>query len=78
MLFGVTMATSLSGDTRDFLKLLFHMFPDNEILKVLKSKLSAHLKKAPRNTFKYQISVKSVTGFGSYEYLKFHHEQPAT
>ena len=28
------MATSLSGGTRDFLKLSFHMFPYNEILKV--------------------------------------------
>ena len=36
---GVTMATSLSGGTRDFLKLSFHMFPYNEILKVLKSKI---------------------------------------
>ena len=31
---GVTMATSLSGGTRDFLKLSFHMFPYNEILQV--------------------------------------------
>ena len=28
------MATSLSGGTQDFLKLSFHMFPYNEILKV--------------------------------------------
>ena len=35
----VTMATSLSGGTRDFLKLSFHMFPYNEILKVFKSKI---------------------------------------
>ena len=35
----VTMATSLSGITRDFLKLLFHMFLYNEILKVFKSKI---------------------------------------
>ena len=34
---GVTMATSLSGSTRDFLKLSFDMFPYNEILKVFKS-----------------------------------------
>ena len=39
MLSSVTMATSLSGGTRDFLKLLFQMFPYNEILKVLKSKI---------------------------------------
>ena len=32
------MATSLSGGTRDCLKLSFHMFPYNEILKVLKVK----------------------------------------
>ena len=31
---GVTMVTSLSGSSRDFLKLSFHMFPYNEILKV--------------------------------------------
>ena len=34
MLSGVTIATSLSGNTQDFLKLPFHMFPWNEILKV--------------------------------------------
>ena len=34
---GITIATSLSGSTRDFLKLSFHMFPYNEILKVFKS-----------------------------------------
>ena len=33
-----TMATSLSRGTRDFLKLSFHMFPYNEILKVSKVK----------------------------------------
>ena len=36
---GVTIATSLLGSTRDFLKLLFHMFLYNEISKVLKSKI---------------------------------------
>ena len=36
---GVTMATSLSGGTRDFKKLSFHMFPYNEILEVFKSKI---------------------------------------
>ena len=30
----VTMATSLSGGTRDFLELSFYMFPYNEILTV--------------------------------------------
>ena len=39
MLSVFTMATSLSGGTRDFLKLSFHMFPYNEILKVFKSKI---------------------------------------
>ena len=34
---GVTIATSLSGSTRDFLKLSFHMFSDNESLKIFKS-----------------------------------------
>ena len=61
----VTMATSLSGGTRDFLKLSFHMFPCNEILKVFKSKnLSRYLKKSPRNTSKYQSLAKSVGGLG--------------
>ena len=36
---GVTIATSLSESTRDFLKLSFHMFPYNKILKVFKSKI---------------------------------------
>ena len=66
---GVTIATNLSGSTRDFLKLSFHTFPCNEILKVLKVK--SDLKQAPQNTSKYQISTKSVKGFGSYEHLKF-------
>ena len=35
----VTMATSLSGGTRNFLKLSFHMFSYNEILKAFKSKI---------------------------------------
>ena len=47
---GVTIATSLSGSTRDFLKLSFHMFPYNETLR--------YLKQAPQNTSKYQISDK--------------------
>ena len=33
-LYIVTMAMSLSGGTQDFLKLSFHMFPENEISKV--------------------------------------------
>ena len=37
--FGVTITTSLSGSTRDFLKLSFHMFPYNLILKVFESKI---------------------------------------
>ena len=36
---GVTIATILSGSTRDFLKLSYNMFPYNEILKVFKSKI---------------------------------------
>ena len=35
----VTMATSLSGGIRDFLKLPFYMFPYNETLKAFKSKI---------------------------------------
>ena len=34
MLSGVTIGTSLSGSTQDFLKLSFHMFPWNEIFEV--------------------------------------------
>ena len=34
MLSGVTIATSLSGSTQDFLKLSLHMFPCNEIFEV--------------------------------------------
>ena len=33
---GITMTTSLSGSTRDFLKLSFHMFPYHKIIKVFK------------------------------------------
>ena len=66
------MATSLSESTGDFLKISFHMFPYNEYLKVFKSKICVDiLKKAPQNTSKYQISAKSVRGFGSYKHLKF-------
>ena len=36
---GVTIATSLSGSTPDFLKISFHMFAYNENLKVFKSKI---------------------------------------
>ena len=54
MLSDVTMATSLSGRTRDFLKLLFHTFPNNEILKVYKSKIWVDIwkqhPKVPPNT----------------------------
>ena len=64
---GVTKATSLSGGTRDFLKLSFHRFPHNEILKVSKFDFEA----APQNTSKYQFSAKSIKRFGSYEHLKF-------
>ena len=39
----VTMATSLSGGTRDFWKLSFHMFPYHEILKVFQSKISVDI-----------------------------------
>ena len=36
---GLTMATSFSGSIPDFLKLSFHVFPYNEILKLFKSRL---------------------------------------
>ena len=70
-LFRVTIVTSLSGSTQDFLMLSFRMFHYNKILKVFKSKtLTLYLRKAPQNTSKYQISAKSAKGFGSYEHLK--------
>ena len=52
----VTIATSLSGGTLDFLKLSFHMFPYNEILKVFRSKIwvdiwENHLKIPPNTKF---------------------------
>ena len=68
---GVTTATSLSGSTQDFLKLLFHMFSYNELQKFSKVKSDLILQLAPQNSSKYQISVKSVKGFGRYEHLKF-------
>ena len=58
------MATSLSGSARDFLKLSFHMFPYNEILKVSKVKSELIFEKASQNTSKYQISAKLVGGGG--------------
>ena len=67
---GVTMATSLSVSTRDFLKLSFNMFPYNEILKVSKVNSELIFEEASQNTSKYQIPRKSQ-GFGSYEYLQF-------
>ena len=36
-----------------------------------KWKLTWYLKQAPQNTSKYQISAKSMKGFGSYEHMKF-------
>ena len=36
---GVTIATSLSGSTRDFRKLSVHMFPYDKNLKVFKRKI---------------------------------------
>ena len=60
---GVAIATSLSRSTQDFLKLLIHMFPYNEVLKVFKSNLISE--KALQNTSKYHISGISVKGFGS-------------
>ena len=65
------MATSLSGSTRNFLKLSFHMFPYDEILKFSKVKSELIFEKSTQNTSKYQIAAKSARGFGSYEYLKF-------
>ena len=65
------MATSLSGGTRDFLKLSFHMFPYNKILKFSKVKSELIFEESTSKYPKYQISVKSVREFGSYQHLKF-------
>ena len=46
----VTIATSLPGSSQDFLKLSFHMFPYNEILKVFESKIWNKYPKTPLNT----------------------------
>ena len=66
------MATSLSGGTRDFLKLSFYMFPYNEILKVFKVKSELIFEES---TSRYpqipNFSELAVRGFGSYEHLKF-------
>ena len=51
----VTIATSLSRSARDFLKLSFHMFPYNEILKVFKSKLCLDIRK---KHFKIPLNTK--------------------
>ena len=73
VIFGSLGYTSLSGSSRDFLKLLFHMFPYNEILKDFKNKIWLHIwkehTKIPLNS-KFQRD-QSGPGFGSYEHLKF-------
>ena len=70
---GVTISTSLSGSTRDFLKISFHMFPYNEILKVFKSKIWLDIwnkhPNIPLNTRFHPNQWKGT--FGSYEHLKF-------
>ena len=54
----VTIATSLPESTRYFLKLSFHMFPYNEILKSFQNEnLTGYLKQTPQSTSKYQISA---------------------
>ena len=47
------------------------MFPYNEILKVFERKIDWISEIVAKSTTEYQISAKSVKGFGSYEYLKF-------
>ena len=64
MLSGVAIATSFSGSTRDFLKLSFHMFPYNEILKVSKVKSELVFEISTPKTSKYQITANQVKGFG--------------
>ena len=69
----VTMATSLSEGTRDFMKLSFHMFPYNEIYKVFKSKIWInigwkHLKIPPNTKFQRNqtggLGVTSIWNLG--------------
>ena len=71
---GVTMATSWSESTRDFLKLSFHMFPYNEILKVFKSKIWVDiLKNHPKIPLNTKFQRNQSQGLRSYEHLKFRH-----
>ena len=59
----VTIAKSLSGSTRDFLKLSFYMFPYNKILKVSKVKSDLIFEVSTvKIPLKYQISANSVKG----------------
>ena len=71
MLSSVTMATSLSGSTRDFLKTSFHMFPYNEILKSSKVTSDLIFEITTLRYFEIPNFSRSVKGFGSYEQLKF-------
>ena len=73
---GVTIATTLLRRNRDFLNLSFHMFPCNEILEVFKVKSDLISEISTQKYSVYQISAKSVKGFGSYEYLKFRPMRP--
>ena len=80
MLSGVTITTSLSESTQDFLKLSFHMFPYNEIFKIFKSNIWLDIwnkhPKIPRNT-KFQpnqwrgLGVTSIWNLGFCHQLKY-------
>ena len=50
------------------------MFPHNEILKFAKVKSDLIFETSTADISKYQISAKSVKGFGSYEHFKFQPE----
>ena len=65
------MATSLSEGTRDFLKLLFHMFPLNEFQKFSKVKSELIFEKSTSKYPQIPNFSKLSQGFGSYKHLKF-------
>ena len=61
------MATSLLRNTRNYRSICFLITKFQKLLKVKSDSIS---ETAPKNTYKYQISGKSVKGFRSYECLK--------
>ena len=80
MLSDVTMATSFSESTRDFLKTSFHMFPYNKILKSFESNIwlniwNNHSKILPNAKFQpnqqRDLGVTSIWNLGFCCWLKY-------